>query len=359
MGSFVVFHMIVHYRLLAKPTCNLLLLVSSVFNTPLRLQYGVINAPTPPSGASTNVSISSDPVAGVFGFGRKKTTTYNGASRRGIADHHLLTLFCTPPNRWMLAPHGFKAIAIFRIITTFTNTISPTCCADSPAPRFFWVPARYSALSLAVISRYFTMDKRARLLALNAFEQKQASRLNSSLKTRNAAMGQPDPELIAVAFGANDVARTPEQERAELEARLARFFKPHISTQIMRHRWLTAANIRDLLEVWYPVVEPHLRNLTGRRAETPAGPGVSNGSPTFIANANRVISNELDNTLQSIPLQLHHQAVQARPSSSTVWTTRLTSSRQRRCHLDLSEQVAVLPQNCNLLAVLFVPRYFQ
>eukprot|EP01039_Chlorochromonas_danica_P011879 gene11879-13409_t len=222
------------------------------------------------------------------------------------------------------------------------------------------------------------MDKRARLLALNAFEQKQASRLNSSLKTRNAAMGQPDPELIAVAFGANDVARTPEQERAELEARLARFFKPHISTQIMRHRWLTAANIRDLLEVWYPVVEPHLRNLTGRRAEvriediiaifrvavaqvpkTPAGPGVSNGSPTFIANANRVISNELDNTLQSIPLQLHHQAVQARPSSSTVWTTRLTSSRQRRCHLDLSEQVAVLPQNCNLLAVLFVPRYFQ
>jgi hypothetical protein len=111
------------------------------------------------------------------------------------------------------------------------------------------------------------MDKRARLLALNAFEQKQASRLNSSLKTRNAAMGQPDPELIAVAFGANDVARTPEQERAELEARLARFFKPHISTQIMRHRWLTAANIRDLLEVWYPVVEPHLRNLTGRRAE--------------------------------------------------------------------------------------------
>eukprot|EP01033_Poteriospumella_lacustris_P004024 gene4024-2869_t len=97
------------------------------------------------------------------------------------------------------------------------------------------------------------MDKRARLLALNAFEQKQALRLNSSLKTRNAAMGQPDPELIAVASGANDVARTPEQERAELE--------------IMRHKWLTAPNIRDLLEVWYPIVAPHLRNLTGRRAE--------------------------------------------------------------------------------------------
>jgi hypothetical protein len=71
-------------------------------------------------------------------------------------------------------------------------------------------------LSLAVISRDVTMDKRARLLALNAFEQKQANRLNSSLKTRNAAMGQPNPELIAVASGANDVARTPEQERAEL-----------------------------------------------------------------------------------------------------------------------------------------------
>jgi hypothetical protein len=146
------------------------------------------------------------------------------------------------------------------------------------------------------------MDKRARLLALNAFEQKQASRLNSSLKTRNAAMGQPDPELIAVASGANDVARTPEQERAELEARLARFFKPHISTQIMRHRWLSAANIRDLLEVWYPVVEPHLRNLTGRRAEvriediiaifrvavaqvpkTPAAPGVNPGAPALNA----------------------------------------------------------------------------
>lgn len=35
----------------------------------------------------------------------------------------------------------------------------------------------------------------------------------------------------------------------------------------MRHKWLTAPHIRDLLEVWYPVVEPHLRNLTGRRAE--------------------------------------------------------------------------------------------
>eukprot|EP01033_Poteriospumella_lacustris_P016175 gene16175-11569_t len=146
------------------------------------------------------------------------------------------------------------------------------------------------------------MDKRARLLALNAFEQKQASRLNSSLKTRNAAMGKPDPEFIAVASGANDVARTPEQERAELEARLARFFKPHISTQIMRHRWLSAANIRDLLEVWYPVVEPHLRNLNGRRAEvriediiaifrvavaqvpkTPAAPGVNPGAPALNA----------------------------------------------------------------------------
>eukprot|EP01033_Poteriospumella_lacustris_P017479 gene17477-12500_t len=144
------------------------------------------------------------------------------------------------------------------------------------------------------------MDKRARLLALNAFEQKQANRLNSSLKTRNAAMGQPDPELIAVASGNNDVARTPEQMRAEVEARLGRFFKPHISTQIMRHRWLTAANIGDLLDVWYPIVEPHLRNLTGRRAEvriediiavfrvavaqvpkTPASPGVNPGAPSL------------------------------------------------------------------------------
>jgi hypothetical protein len=43
-----------------------------------------------------------------------------------------------------------------------------------------------------------------------------------------------------------------------------------------------------------------------------ANVSMSTGSPTFIANANRVISNELDNTLQSIPLQLHHQAVHER-----------------------------------------------
>jgi hypothetical protein len=75
-------------------------------------------------------------------------------------------------------------------------------------------------------------------------------------------MGQPDPELTS---GTNDVARTPEQMRAELEARLGRFFKAHISTQIMRHRLLTAPNISDLLDVWYPIVEPHLRNLTDRQ----------------------------------------------------------------------------------------------
>eukprot|EP01033_Poteriospumella_lacustris_P014842 gene14842-10614_t len=163
------------------------------------------------------------------------------------------------------------------------------------------------------------MDERARLLALNAFEQKQANRLNSSLKSHNAAMGQPDPELIAVASGANDVARTPEQERAELEARLARFFKPHISTQIMRHRWLSAPNIKDLLEVWYLIVEPHLRNLTGRRAEvriediiaifrvavaqvpkTPAAPGVNPGAPALNAQHDALIAQAKQARLDAI-----------------------------------------------------------
>lgn len=108
------------------------------------------------------------------------------------------------------------------------------------------------------------------------------------------SVGQPDPELTS---GTNDVARTPEQMRAELEARLGRFFKAHISTQIMRHRLLTAPIISDLLDVWYPIVEPHLRNLTGRRVEvriediiaifrvavaqvpkTPAAPGMNPGA---------------------------------------------------------------------------------